>query len=525
MSRNQLWLDACRNSSVNLKSECGVVLLDVEDLAKDGINRLLALLVGHELSHLKIFNGMELQCEISLPEMAVAICTFSIDGSPPGIAVGAGSSLYIYKNFKPYYKYNVPHGGPNYGEQAEITQLAALSRSTPDVSCSSLLLVGTGHNSLLIIDPQTFNAISRIELPDVPTSIKSSGYYDTEAVILIGTPEAGVFILRSDQKPVQAKPFLPPRSPIVEIAFNGTTVAIATSDHTIRYYTLQGQELRKIAVDTFILTITWIQSTNQELCLLAVSLANGQVHFYRQGILVEQLHFKTYIISMTFGRYGREDGTLVMVSKDGELFVKILNRGYKMAQQTDLKSNKSSVSICKKKALGPAKTKLFVDQTMREKEDPAKMYQLFQEGMCRLHLRALRDWLNLSSSTKADVEQFASISVPEESRCLHLVAKLLGSGSRFMLHLLLQNISDQVIDSLTIMLQVNDGKLVLERSSAKISLMLPTAQHWIKINVKDPTNQGGEVSVIVRKDMEPDCELTVWGSIVCAAKINISPTI
>lgn len=48
---------------------------------------------------------------------------------------------------------------------------------------------------------------------------------------------------------------------------------------------------------------------------MAVSLANGQVHFYRQGILVEQLHFKTYIISMTFGRYGREDGTLVMVSK------------------------------------------------------------------------------------------------------------------------------------------------------------------------------------------------------------------
>lgn len=60
-----------------------------------------------------------------------------------------------------------------------------------------------------------------------------------EAVILIGTTEAGVFILRSDQKPIQAKPFLPPRSPIVEIAFNGTTVAIATSDHTIRYYTLQ----------------------------------------------------------------------------------------------------------------------------------------------------------------------------------------------------------------------------------------------------------------------------------------------
>jgi hypothetical protein len=48
--------------------------------------------------------------------------------------------------------------------QAEITQLAALSRSTPDVSSSSLLLVGTEHNSLLIIDPHTFNAISRVSL-------------------------------------------------------------------------------------------------------------------------------------------------------------------------------------------------------------------------------------------------------------------------------------------------------------------------------------------------------------------------
>lgn len=207
MSRNQLWLDACRSSALSLKAECGVVLLTLEDLANDGINRLLALLVGYELSHLKILNGTELQCEITLPEMAVAICTFSVDGSPPGIwflidkfswllkfnnvagiAVGAGSSLYIYKNFKPYYKYNIPHGGPNYTEQvreliqaivkqndcwlslwvyfnifqAEITQLAALSRSTPDVSCSSLLLVGTGHHSLLIIDPHTFNAISRV---------------------------------------------------------------------------------------------------------------------------------------------------------------------------------------------------------------------------------------------------------------------------------------------------------------------------------------------------------------------------
>ncbi|EFX84297.1 hypothetical protein DAPPUDRAFT_314992 [Daphnia pulex] len=528
MSKNQLWLDAFHSSSLNLKAECGVVLLAVDDLAKDGTNRLLALLVGYELSYLKILNGTDLQCEISLPEMAVALCTFSMDGSLPGIAVGAGSSLYIYKNFKPYYKYNIPNGGPTNTEQAEITQLAALSRSTPDVSSSSLLLVGTEHNSLLIIDPHTFNAISRIELPGVPTSIKCSGFYDVEAVILITTPDGGVYILRSDQKPMEAKPFMSPRSSIVEVAFNGVTIAVATSDRTIKHYTVQGQELRKIVVDDFILAITWIEMANQEISLLAVSLANGEVQFYRQGILIEKLRFNTGIISMTCGRFGREDGVLVMVSKDGDLIVKILNRGYKTNKpiSTDLNATKAATSnSTKKKSLWPAKTKLFVDQTMREKEDPKKMYRQFQEGICRLHLRALQEWMNVSSNTVDKTDVGPLDSVPEEKRCVHLVAKLLGSGSRFMLHLLLQNISETVIDNLTVMLQATEGKLSLERSCVKLAMLLPNTQNWIKISVRDPMSQGGQVIVMVTKDTEPDSESTIRGFLVSSAKIYISPTI
>ena len=182
---------------------------------------------------------------------------------------------------------------------------------------------------------------------------------------------------------------------------------------------------------------------------------------------------------------------------------------------------------------------------MREKEDPksknytncctsvktiidfmfTEMYQQFQEGICRLHLRSLQEWMNVSSNNidKADVAQLATVA--DEKRCVHLVAKLLGSGSRFMLHLLLQNISETVIDSLTVMLQVTDGKLSLERSCVKLSLMLPNSQNWIKLNVRDPMCQGGQVLVMVTKDAEPDSELTVRGCVVCSAKINISPTL
>ena len=114
-----------------------------------------------------------------------------------------------------------------------------------------------------------------------------------------------------------------------------------------------------------------------------------------------------------------------------------------------------------------------------------------------------------------------------DKRCVHLIAKLLGSGARFLLQLLLQNISDQVIESLTVLLQVTNGKLVLERSYVKFSLILPASQHWIKLNVQDPTSQGGQVSVIVTKNMEPTSspEPTHHGKVICVAEINISPTI
>lgn len=84
MSRNQLWVDAFYSSSLGLQSECGVAFLAVADLANDGSDRLLALLVGYEISQLKILNGADLQCEIELPETAVALCTFTIDASLPG---------------------------------------------------------------------------------------------------------------------------------------------------------------------------------------------------------------------------------------------------------------------------------------------------------------------------------------------------------------------------------------------------------------------------------------------------------
>lgn len=127
--------------------------------------------------------------------------------------------------------------------QAQVTQIAALPRTSPDVSSSSLLLVGTGHNSLLIIDSHNFSAISRIDLPGTPTFIKCNGFYDIEATIVVGTADAGVFTLRSDQQPMELQPLIPSGTEIVDIALNGNVIVVANSKRSVKFYTSQVKPL------------------------------------------------------------------------------------------------------------------------------------------------------------------------------------------------------------------------------------------------------------------------------------------
>jgi hypothetical protein len=83
----------------------------------------------------------------------------------------------------------------------------------------------------------TYFVFVQIELTGTPSIIKCCGFYDIEATILIGTFDAHVYTLSSNQNPLQVRPFLTASAPIVDIAFNGRVVAIATSDHVVKCYT------------------------------------------------------------------------------------------------------------------------------------------------------------------------------------------------------------------------------------------------------------------------------------------------
>jgi Bardet-Biedl syndrome 1 protein len=48
---------------------------------------------------------------------------------------------------------------------------------------------------------------------------------------------------------------------------------------------------------------------------IAVALANNDIHLYKDKFLVDTIHVEETVFSMKFGRLGREDATLILITK------------------------------------------------------------------------------------------------------------------------------------------------------------------------------------------------------------------
>ena len=69
---------------------------------------------------------------------------------------------------------------------------------------------------------------------------------------------------------------------------------------------------------------------------------------------------------LKFGQFGREDGTMLMVTQGGALIIKILKRTASL-ENSDMHTGPPKAQGTKLNL--PKKTKIIVDQTVRERRD------------------------------------------------------------------------------------------------------------------------------------------------------------
>lgn len=125
---------------------------------------------------------------------------------------------------------------------------------------------------------------------------------------------------------------------------------------------------------------------------------------------------------------GQEERTIAMITVGGGLCMKILKRtadfNVNNSMSNSLSCNTSKFSI-------PKKTRLFVDQTIRERAEAKKIHNTFQQGFLRLRLTtAKRAFENLSENQAAGPNPIT------------LEANVLGLGPNYMIRILVTNISE-----------------------------------------------------------------------------------
>ncbi|XP_032429729.1 BBSome complex member BBS1 isoform X1 [Xiphophorus hellerii] len=537
------WLDAHYDPVAGLYtfSSC----IDLADLSGDRESRLVVgdLGTGSSGMKLKVYRGTALISENSLLDLPAGLVAFFMDLHEPripAVAVASGPCIYVYKNLRPYFKFTLPSLDINPLEQdvwqqaregqidpvmlkemlesirkkadvplsmrslrflslesdevdefvqlykqqpirrqTVITCIGTLKKSTADEDGISCLVIGTENSDVFVLDPEAFTILCKMSLPSVPTMMDVTGQFDVEFRITVACRNGSIYILRREsEKPKYCIELLSHPVGLVRV---GKNMVVGCTDESLQGFTQKGKKLWKIILPAPVTTMAAMDLPTRGLQAVLVGLANCQVHLYRDKNLLSTIKTPDTVTSICFGRYGREDGTLIMTTKGGGLMVKILKR---TAVFDDMDSTPGPPLAQSVRLNVPKKTKLYVDQTLRERENGLAMHRAFHMDLSRMRVAAARAYVKALESSLTPMS--SSLSEP-----LKMNAVVQGLGPSFKLTLNIQNTAScRPIMNLAINFLYDDNLYRIRNPYMKIPLLVPGLIYPVETFVECTSDKG-----------------------------------
>ncbi|KAM4623579.1 BBSome complex member BBS1 isoform 2-T2 [Polymixia lowei] len=537
------WLDAHYDPVASLYtfSSC----IDLADLNGDGENKLVIgdLGTGSSNMKLKVYRGTALMNENTLLDLPTGLVSFHMDLHEPripAIAVASGPFIYVYKNLRPYFKFTLPslpvnsleqdlwhqakegqidpltlkemlegirdkadvplsvrslrflalepqdmeefvslHKQQPIRRQTVITCIGTLKKSTADEDGVSCLVIGTESNDIYILDPEAFTILSKMSLPSTPTMMDVTGQFDVEFRITVACRNGIIYILRRESS--KPKYCIELSSHPVGLVRMGKNVVVGCAEESLQGFTQKGKKLWTASLPAPITAMAAMDLPTRGFQAVLVGLANCEVHLYRDKNLLSIVKTPDVVTSICFGRYGREDGTMIMTTKGGGLIVKILKR----TAVFDDRDNAPGPPLAQSIRLNvPKKTKLYVDQTMRERENAVAMHRAFQMDLSRLRLAAAKAYVKALESSLTPMS--ASLTEP-----LKMNAVVQGLGPSFKLTLNVQNTAAcRPVMNLTISFLYDENLYSMRNPYFKIPLLVPGLIYPIDTFVECTSDKG-----------------------------------
>ncbi|XP_041099219.1 Bardet-Biedl syndrome 1 protein isoform X1 [Polyodon spathula] len=540
---NSKWLDAHYDPVANLNTFSSCVAL--ADLNGDGESKLVVgdLGMGGCNMKLKVYKGTTLMTENALLDLPTGLTAFLMDQNEPrtpAIAVASGPFIYVYKNLRPYFKFTLPPLEVNSLElevwsqakedkidpvtlkemlegirgkaevplsvrslkflmlepqemetfvnlyknqpikrQTVITCIGTLMKNMADDDAVSCLVIGTECMELYILDPEAFTVLAKMALPSAPAFMDVTGQFDVEFRVTVACRNGNIYILRRDSK--KPKYCIELCSQPVGLVRVNKNIVVGCTTESLHGYTQKGKKLWTSFLPAPITTMGVMDHKARGYQAVLVGLANSEVHVFREKNLVNIVKTPDVVTSICFGRYGREDGTLIMTTKGGGLVIKILKRTAVFDEKDSAPGPPLAQSI---KLNVPKKTKLYVDQTLRERENAVGMHRAFQMDLYRLRVNAARAYVKVLESSLSPMS--SGVSEP-----LRMNAVVQGLGPSFKLTLNIQNTSAcRPAMNLCISFLYDHSLYSMKTAFLKIPLLVPGLNYPIDTFVECLSDKG-----------------------------------
>ena len=502
-SGEPLWLDAWLNPLAGVR--CFSSCIELADINGDGDHKLL---IADYQKKLKVFSGTDLAFETPLLDTPCAVCAFYTEPNDlirrPAIAVASGPSVFIYKNLKPFYKFFLPcieinpieadvwanirggkvttasalevlqHAKENgvplstrslellsieesseretfvdecknlpLIQQTVITCMTVLRKDSDDVGAVGYLVLGTENSRILILDSQ-FQIIKKVQLQSPPVFLCATGLYNVDYRIVIACRNGNINTIKNGESLGVAIELESQPCGMVRV---DKSIVIGTMGNVLHAYHVKGKKQYSTYLPAAITNLCSIQlETMRGTKACIVALSNGEVRVYNGKTLINTIQVKDIVTGLKYGRYGREDATLIITTKTGAVMIKMLPR-------------LASLEVTKGQQVGPPpeqdiplkvpkKTKLYVEQTQREKDFGIEMHRVFQRDLCKLRLQTARAYVKILTDGQGPLSNTGGCS-------LRLTAHVQGLGPLFKIKLNIQNTGLKSLTAIPIIFTYN----------------------------------------------------------------------
>lgn len=555
-AKSSKWLDAYHDPVASLYTFTQCITLS--DIQADGDWKLIIADLGSGSTNmkLKVYKGTDLISENTIIDLPTGVVTFYMDTHEPrtpAIAVASGPFIYIYKNLRPYFKFTLPPLEVNSVEedlwnqvregrinvhvlremlegmradgttltvrslrylqlmdagdmvqfcevykdsplkrQTVITCLGTLKKSMAEEDAISCLVLGTEDKSVYVLDPEAFTVLATMNLPSVPVFLSVTGLFDVEYRIVVACRNGSIYTLKRGVEDA-TKGCIELSSQIVGMERLNKTIYVATMDQTLRCFTSKGKKMWTVKLPKSITTIEVVDYKPKGFKAVLVALTNNEVHVYKEKYLVDIIKTDDVVTAMRFGRFGREDGALIMCTGSGGMLIKILKRTA-VFEERDLAGGPPAAQNVKLNV--PKKTKLFVDQTLRERENAVTMHRTFQRDLYLLRLNTAREYVKALNNSMNPIST-------DPTEPLKLSAQVQGIGPTFKLTVNLQNTSlSQASTNLHITFDFDEKLYNFRRTYIPVPMLVPGLNYTFETYIECLNDKGvsDTVKVYVLKD-------------------------